>query len=365
MSVSLYFHIPFCTKKCPYCHFYVIPNQARYHVLLHEALLWEWEKSLPLLHDKTITSIYFGGGTPSLFGPHYIDSLLQTIAKTARLEPDCEITLEANPEEAGAALLASYRALGINRLSLGIQSLDDRSLETLERTHSARKAIEAIFDAEKVQFKNVSLDLMYDLPGQTEASWQATLNRLSLLPFHHLSLYNLTIEPHTPFYKRQLIQPHADTSLRFLNNALAAFKKLELHRYEISAFARNHMQSRHNLGYWTGRPFLGFGPSAFSYWNGERFRNIANLLRYHRSLKQGTSPIDFRERLSPEAQEKERLAVHLRILEGTKISPLLPRETLNTLNHLCSQGLLFRNKDRIALTERGTLLYDEIASELI
>ena len=364
-EISIYIHVPFCTKKCPYCHFYVVPNQSRYHSLLYEGLCLEWEKNLPLLEEKKVVSIYFGGGTPSLFGPQYIGSLLEKIRQGVKLTDDCEITLEANPEEAGAALLGAYRDVGINRLSLGVQSLDDRSLESLERTHSATKAIEALENAKTAGFSNVSIDLMYDLPNQTEASWQATLDRLPFLPFQHLSLYNLTVEPHPPFFKRKPTLPDSQTSFRMLNQALDAIKRVGLERYEISAFARKSFRSRHNLGYWTGRPFLGYGPSAFSYWNGERFRNVANLLRYHRNLKENLSPIDFREQLSPVAKIKELLAVELRVLKGVKISHSYPEETIHALNRLVKEGLLIQNGERIALTERGTLFYDTVASELI
>lgn len=362
--VSLYFHIPFCTKKCPYCHFYVVPNKQSHHAALLEGLLLEWEKNLPLLKDTSIVSLYFGGGTPSLFGHKNIGALLDTINRTLHLAPDCEITLEANPEEGTIPFLKGYRDLGINRLSLGVQSLDNRSLETLERTHSAQKAIETLHHAEKAGFQNVSIDLMYDLPGQTRGSWQHTLDQLSTLPFQHLSLYNLTIEPHTSFFKRKPTLPDAQDSLYFLHSALETMERLGLKRYEISAFARDGHTSRHNLGYWTGRPFLGYGPSAFSDWDGERFRNEAHLLRYLRNLKENQSPVDFRERLDPEARARERLAVALRVLDGVEWKTITP-DTRLILQRLCQEGYLIHTDDRIALSEKGTLFYDTVAAEII
>lgn len=361
--ISLYFHIPFCTKKCPYCHFYVLPNRSRDHALLYEGLCLEWEKNLPFLEGKKIVSIYFGGGTPTLWGPSYIKAILEKTEKYQ--DSQCEITIEANPEDLTLPLLSAYLETGINRLSMGVQSLDDRSLETLERTHSAKKAIEALHHAEKAGFQNVSIDLMYDLPGQTESSWETTLNQLSSLPFHHLSLYNLTIEPHTPFYKRELPLPPASQSLKFLTRALDTFSKIGLKRYEISAFCKNGLESRHNKGYWTGRPFLGFGPSAFSYWENERYKNQSNLLRYHRDLKSGISPVDFREKLPDAAREKERLAIRLRLMEGAPISPHLPIETREAIDRLIELRLLKREENQLFLSERGTLLYDTVASELI
>lgn len=356
--ISLYFHIPFCTKKCPYCHFYVLPNRASYHKELLDSLLLEWEQQLPLIQNTPIASIYFGGGTPSLF-PH-IDQLL------SHLPPSPEITIEANPEEITLPLLTHFRSLGINRLSLGVQSLDDRSLQTLERIHSAEKAREAIFNAQKAGFTNISIDLMYDLPGQTEESWRYTLSQLADLPIQHLSLYNLTIEPHTAFHKRKVQTPPQELSLRLLTAALEKLEAIGLHRYEISAFARPGFESRHNTGYWTARPFLGFGPSAFSYFNGERFRNIANLSRYAKALQAGQSPVDFREKLPYPANINELLAIHLRLKEGVNRENFqIPEETQGAIEKLKGLGLLIEKDQHLRLTEQGMLFYDTVATEII
>lgn len=363
--ISLYVHVPFCTKKCPYCHFYVIPNRLQYQELLHEGLKLEWQLQAPLFQDQPITSLYFGGGTPSLFHPDY----LQTFIERAKhhFTNDCEITIEANPEESSLEKFSKLRSLGINRLSLGVQSLDDRSLQTLERTHSAQKAKEAIFLAQKAGFSNISIDLMYDLPDQTEESWRYTLDQLADLPVHHLSLYNLTVEPHTVFQKRGVKPLAGKRSLKLLLMALEAFEKSGFERYEISAFAKEKKQSRHNVGYWTARPFLGFGPSAFSYWEGKRFRNIASIQRYVKRLREHISPIDFQEKLPPEESLKELLAVRLRLQEGadlTQFSPI-PLDTQQAIESLLQQGLLKQKKNQLQLTEQGMLFYDEVASSLI
>ncbi len=358
--ISLYFHIPFCTKKCPYCHFYVIPNRLPHQKLLADSLALEWDQQLPLLEGKTITSIYFGGGTPSLF--NHTQEVLQKILKAA----DCEITIEANPEEATPELFAHFRSIGINRLSLGVQSLDDRSLQTLERIHSAEKAKQAIHNARKAGFTNISIDLMYDLPGQTEESWRYTLDQLSDLPIQHLSLYNLTIEPHTSFHKRKVVTPPQDLSLRLLTTALEKLDQIGLKRYEISAFALPGYESRHNLGYWTGRPFLGFGPSAFSYWDGERFRNIANIHRYAKALESNQSPVDFREKLPYPANINELLAVRLRLKEGIDIETFeIPLETKGALEKLKNLRFLAQEGSKLKLTEQGMLFYDTVASEIV
>lgn len=362
--ISLYFHIPFCKKKCPYCHFYVIPDTKAFHPLLAEGLEREWLLRQPEIRNKEIRSIYFGGGTPTLFGPEQIGRVLSRISGKT---PDCEITIEANPEEATEELLRAYRETGINRLSLGVQSLDDRSLQTLERIHSAKRAKEAIWAARKAGFTNITIDLMYDLPGQTEASFRYTLDQMADLPITHLSLYNLTFEPHTSFYKRKdllLSQvPPPETSLKLLQMAVESIEAKGLKRYEISAFG---LPSVHNCGYWTGRPFLGFGPSAFSFWEGKRFRNIANLQRYVKQLREDRFPIDFEESLSYPADIKEKLAVQLRLREGVNTSQWnIPPETVEALENLRKEGYLEKEDLKWKLTEKGMLFYDTVAVELI
>jgi putative oxygen-independent coproporphyrinogen III oxidase len=348
----------------------VIPDKGALKDLYAGSLALEWERQLPLLAGKRIVSIYFGGGTPTLF-PSGVAAILSKI-KTAKLliADPCEITVEANPEEGGdKRLFEDLAALGVNRISLGVQSLDDRSLTILERGHKAKQAKEAILAAYASDLHNLSIDLMYDLPDQTEASWQYTLDQIGSLPIAHLSLYNLTIEPHTSFYKRKnsLALPAPDASCKLLTLALNSLEKTGLKRYEISAFAKPGRESRHNTGYWTARPFLGFGPSAFSYWQGERLRNFPNLQRYARALKQGCSPVDFRERLPHPANLKELLAVRLRLFSPLDLNafPPLPPETLAALDKWTRDGCLSRAGSRIHLTERGALFYDSIAVDLI
>jgi len=331
---------------------------------LADGLEKEWDLRKKELEGKEIVSIYFGGGTPSLFGPKPIQKILGQISN---LSQGCEITIEANPEEADAELLREYHQIGINRLSLGVQSLDDRSLQTLERSHSAAKAKEAILSAKDAGFDNISIDLMYDLPDQTEASFCYTLDQVAHLPIQHLSLYNLTIEPHTSFHRRKetLLSklPSPSASLKLLQAAIQTLEKAGLKRYEISAFGK---PSKHNSGYWAGREFLGFGPSAFSFWKGSRFRNVANIQRYAKSLKEGRLPIDFEETLYYPANLKERLAVQLRLLEGVDLSGWnLSEEMLNTLSRLEKEGFLQQQGPLWKLSEKGTLFYDTLASEII
>lgn len=375
-DVSLYFHIPFCSKKCPYCHFFVLPDKNSFKEQFLASIAHEWKLRLPQLAGKRIVSIYFGGGTPSRLSPQQLHSILGPVLNSGlEIDPNCEITLEANPEDASLSLLSDFRSIGVNRLSLGIQSLDDEQLHVLERQHSSQKGIDAIMAAERAGFNNISIDLMYDLPHQSMASWKSTLDRLNQLPITHLSLYNLTFEPHTGFFKRKKeLTPHLpndEQSLRLLQEAIDAIENAGLDRYEISAFARPGMYSRHNTGYWTARSFLGFGPSAFSYWDGKRFRNIAHLNRYAEALASGTFPIDFEEQLPYPQSLYELLAVRIRLKEGIDIALFekshgtLPKEFYKRLQSLEERGWLKRSGEVCSLTDAGMLFYDSVATELI
>lgn len=357
MTISLYFHIPFCTKKCPYCRFYSIEDLSQRDSFL-QALLLEIKAKQDLFKEKKIQSIYFGGGTPFLFGPKRIEKIMKIVPKAL------EITIEANPETFSRNDMSDYKSIGINRLSLGVQSFDDRDLRSLKRKHYAKESLNAIEEAFKAGIENISIDLMYDIPNQTLFSWNKTLSFLHKLPIVHVSLYNLVIEPKTPFFKirKKLLQEmaHEKISLKFLKTGLKVLKEAGFKRYEISAFAKMSKMSIHNMGYWTGRPFLGFGPSAFSYLDGRRFQNSSNLNEYEQLLLKGIIPIAFTEKLSLEKQKRELLAIGLRLLSGIKVT----KEEEKWLIPLKEQGLLKKRGKGFMLSARGLLFYDSIASEL-
>lgn len=369
-QASLYIHVPFCSKKCPYCHFYVVPNKK---VLLDrylEALEWEWQRLQPLLAGKQLVSLYWGGGTPSLLSPQILADWTSRVATDGM-----EITLEANPEQITLPLLRELKNAGINRLSIGVQSFDDQLLTLLGRTHSSHAAMQAVLWAAEVGFPEISIDLMYEIPEQSLASWRESLKRATELPITHLSFYNLTFEPHTSFYKHRMqlkpLVPAPETALTMLQEGVATLEAAGLKRYEISAFARPGHEALHNSGYWSGRPFLGMGPSAFSYWEGARLRNSSNLHRWAQTLEQGKSPIDFSEKLSYPASLQERLAVELRLLRGVHLSSFeallgpLPQKLRNSIDQLKLQSLLIQIDERLQLSERGLLFYDEVGAELV
>ncbi len=330
-----------------------------------EGIKLEWELRKSSLGE--IVSIYLGGGTPSLLTLEQVKEILSLFPKTAK-----EITIEANPDDVSPEKMKGYISLGINRLSIGVQSLDDSSLLKIERTHSARKAKEAVQIAHAAGFHNISIDLMFDLPGQTFSSWKKTVDEAVLLPISHLSLYNLIFEKGSLYYKqrKELSKetPDEEISLKMLEYAVQTCEKNGLARYEISAFCRDNKESLHNTGYWLGRPFLGLGPSAFSYMDGKRFQNICHLKKWYTALHQGLDPKDFEECLPYPENIHELLAIKLRLLKGIDLKdfPTLPKETLTTLKTLTKEGFLLEAKStHYRLSEKGKLFYDLVASEII
>ena len=263
--LSLYIHLPWCIKKCPYCDFNShemraaeMPEQ-RYI----DALMADLEASLPLVWGRTIHSIFIGGGTPSLFSPEAIDRLLGGIRARLRLEPDCEITLEANPGTFEKDRFKSFRAAGVNRLSIGVQSFNDDYLKALGRVHDRKQALAAVEEASQA-FDTFNLDIMYALPGQTLADLKTDMaTALSLAP-PHISIYHLTIEPNTYFAKFPPVIPEEDTAYDMLDLITEMTGDAGLHRYEVSAYARDGHRCDHNLNYWKFGDYLGLGAGAHS-----------------------------------------------------------------------------------------------------
>jgi oxygen-independent coproporphyrinogen-3 oxidase len=354
----------------------VQPNSQNSQKIFLSSLKKEWDLRSHLFDGKQIASIYFGGGTPSLLPAPEIENILAFISKgPATLSPSCEITLEANPENVTLASMQAFAKAGINRVSVGVQSFEDNLLRILGRTHESSKAKEALNHIKEAGIANLSIDLMYELPHQTIETWEKSLLEVANLPITHLSLYNLVFEPGTSFHKKSKLLsptlPSEEISLRMLNLAVTHLESFGLKRYEISAFSRPGYQSLHNTGYWTGRPFLGLGPSAFSYWEGRRFRNIPHLKKYEEALLLEKFPEDFEESLSFEAKQKELLAVELRLLQGVDLSifqkktGILSSSLQDSIQTLLEKNWLSQKGESLFLSEEGMLFYDSVASDLI
>jgi oxygen-independent coproporphyrinogen III oxidase len=372
--LSLYFHIPFCKKKCPYCHFYsVADNEAlkdRYEI----ALCTEIDKSSEKIQGRQIVSIYFGGGTPFLFGPERTSVILKKLSGF-QLDPSCEITIETNPETTTIEDLQGHASIGINRLSIGAQSFTEEHLTTLQRNHSPENTLQVIKDGLTCGFSNISIDLMYDLPHLSLDSWQKTLEHACSLSIQHLSLYNLTIEPKTPWFRKKAeiesAMPSDEISLQMYQAAQEITKTHGFYQYELSAFAKPGFSSRHNIGYWNGRDFLGFGPSAFSFFQGIRSSNIANLSKYLESQENNGSAVDYVEQSRADKRLREMVAIGLRMNSGICLRDLeqqwgtADEELVDTLHRLETLNLIKTKGSVLSLTEQGRYVYDSIAVEII
>lgn len=371
-DLSLYIHVPFCEKKCDYCHFFVVPNRESAKNDWFSSLKKEWELVQPFLENYHILTLYFGGGTPSLLPPEWIKEIISWVKK---LSIPTEITLEINPEDSSPEKLRQFFDAGINRLSIGIQTFEDAQLLTLGRQHSGNKAKKCIQDAADVGFTNISCDLMYDLPNQTLQDWERTLDEMVKMPITHLSLYNLTIEPNTMFYKQrkrlQPLLPEDSVSTQMFLMAIDKMTSKGFTHYEISAFCKNNLYALHNIGYWLGRPFLGLGPSAFSYYQGRRFQNACSISQYKNLLKSGQLAHTFSEELDTESKKRELFTIQLRLRSGISLDIFeanfgtLPDEIRQSLLEFESQGWITNALNHPTLTQEGILFYDTIAEKLI
>ncbi|MDN3637747.1 radical SAM family heme chaperone HemW [Simiduia curdlanivorans] len=280
--LSLYVHIPWCVRKCPYCDFNShkagpdLPEQAYV-----QALLRDMQDETARSQDRALSSIFFGGGTPSLFSAQAIGDIIQGAERHFGFEPNIEITLEANPGTAEQSRFHGYRAAGVNRLSIGVQSFNPQHLQHLGRIHSGREAIDAVAMARAAGFDNFNLDLMHGLPGQTPEDAGADLTQALDLAPNHLSWYQLTIEPNTEFFRRPPVLPVEDTLADIQDLGCALLSENGLQQYEISAYAKPNKEAAHNLNYWRFGDYIGIGAGA----HGKLSRWVDNSLQIHRHWK--------------------------------------------------------------------------------
>jgi oxygen-independent coproporphyrinogen III oxidase len=374
-EISLYFHIPFCKKKCPYCHFYSVCNLEKKDAFI-KAILLHILRYQKKLKNRKIISIYFGGGTPSLLESFYYERILNLLNEKFEIEKNCEITIEANPGSITYEKLKEYRLIGINRISIGVQSFCDLDLKTLKRAHSSIDAVKSVEIAKRANFQNISIDLMYDIFNQTKKSWKKTLSIATSLDIDHISLYNLTIEENTPFYKERKtlskLRPSDKMSLYFLEDAVKVLEENKFSRYEIASFSKNQKNSLHNTGYWTAREFISFGPSAFSYFAKKRYQNVPSLDDYIFKINSLEEPISFSETLRPLNALKELFVINLRLIEGfsktmfeKKLNQKIPASFMKKINNLTIEEFLENKNEMILLSKKGLLFYDHVAKELI
>jgi oxygen-independent coproporphyrinogen-3 oxidase len=370
---GIYVHIPFCKQACHYCDFHFSTNtklKAEFITALCDELVLQKD----YLNGEQVETIYFGGGTPSLLTAGEISNILETIQGHFSTDSSAEITLEANPDDLTKNKLQALKTIGINRLSIGIQSFDDGILKFLNRAHNAGMALNSVNDARELGFENISVDLMFAIPGQDLTCWKKNIAKAIDLRPEHISSYSLTIEEKTVFGKwasqKKIHVPDDDVSATEMMTLIDVVESAGYHHYEVSNFAKPGYMSRHNSGYWKGKKYLGIGPSAHSYNGSTRQFNISNNPQYLKSLQLGRVDATL-ETLSREDQINDWILTTLRTSWGTDLQKLRREHAYDLLathrayvDSLIDGNLAVLSNDILILTKSGRLLADKIASDL-
>ncbi len=369
-AAGIYIHFPFCRSKCPYCDFYSVTDGSFWAAKFHEALLKEIELSAISRGKAKVDTIFIGGGTPSLAEPAALAAVIDAIRKNFDLESDAEITVECNPESSDLPKLRAYRDCGVNRLSIGVQSFCDAELRRLGRIHDAGRAMAAIDQTKRAGFADLSLDLIYGIPDQTFSSWKKTLETALAFEPSHLSAYCLTLEGGTPMQTRVesgLIEiPDESLQAGFYSILLDMVETSPLRRYEISNFARPGRESRHNLKYWRGLPYLGFGPSAHSYVESKRWSNTADIAGYCADIESGKLPIEHVEEIDQTLRAKEGVMLGLRLAEGVSYAEIEQVIDVVEVRDMADRGLIQLTDDgRLKLSREGLFVCDEIIVRIL
>jgi oxygen-independent coproporphyrinogen-3 oxidase len=373
---SLYLHIPFCRCKCAYCSFTSFSGldhlHARYVSALQEEIgLWSRQQS-----GAGLDTLFIGGGTPTVLAPELLEKIIGSARQSYGLSPEAEISIEANPGTVSLADLQSLCDSGVNRLSLGMQSFHDGELAALGRQHTAADSLDVFRQARQAGFTNISIDLMYGLPYQTRAGWQAGLEEALRLEPDHLSIYQLSIEPGTPFFERlqrgELALPGEDDIVGMDHITYELCETYGLERYEISNYCRPGFQCRHNLVYWRNLPYLGCGAGAVSYVDGVRSHRVPDPDDYCERVHEGSTVIEESEKLEPRATFKETVVMGLRLLDGVSEQVLIERFgfTLrdvygDLLDRLIAEGWLEMREVNLCLTDQGLRFANRVMAELV
>ncbi len=396
VELGAYLHIPFCTQRCGYCSFNTAPDAPGAVARFVPALLGEigLAATAPWAAAVHLKSVFLGGGTPSLLPPEAMAAILDRLRAHFPLEPSAEITVECNPESVSVERLAGYRHAGVTRISLGVQSLDDRILPTLDRLHTAAQAREAFDAARAAGFSDVSADLIYGLPGLDLPTWEATVKGVLGWQPDHLSAYALTLDEGSLWHARgvsvvraagrrgagpppaeasesPILMPREEitTAQYRLMTELAAEAGFE--HYEVSNYARPGHRSAHNQIYWRAEEYLGFGPGACGYLGDVRYANVKPVDRWAAMIAGGLAPVDFHETLTPRQRMAERLMLGLRMREGVPARWMEERVAVDgarlrgVLAAWTERGLLVTEGGRARLTEPGFLLSDALFMELL
>lgn len=372
-KAGIYIHIPFCKQACTYCNFH-FSTSLKHKEEIISAIITEITLRKQFLEGKTIQSIYFGGGTPSLLTSTELNLILENIAASFTIENDVEITLEANPDDINTQKLIELKTSGINRISLGIQSFYDRDLLMMNRSHNAGQAEKSLQLIKDAGFDNITADLIYGIPDQSNAEWESNIQKLLSFNINHISCYALTVEPKTKLFhliaKNKMLSPdenHAAEQFEILTALLIADG---YEHYEISNFAKNQKYSRHNTSYWSGNWYAGFGPSAHSYNGISRQWNISNNALYVKNINSG---MDFfeSEHLTKSQQINEFIMVSLRTMWGLDKNQFEKKYGESELKQLMKGAEKYITENYISdtngyliITSKGKFVSDGIIAEL-
>ncbi len=373
---SAYVHVPFCLKRCGYCDFSIIAGREDLIPRYLQALELEISQCLQKFDQfPQLDTLFIGGGTPTLLSPTELEELLSILLRHFRLEQGAEYTIEANPDGLSIEKQQVLKQFGVNRISLGVQSFDAEILKRLDRKHSPQQVIE-ILEQLSSSIPNISLDLIYGVPGQSLASWQQTIQQAIQLQPAHISTYALTFEKGTSFWsqrsKGKLKQVEDLCEIEMYQWTVDTLQASGYPQYEISNFARPEMESRHNCVYWTGQPYLAFGPGASRFVDGTRSTNHRSPFTWMKRIEADLSPIDYTDDLTSEQRARELFAIGLRYLQGVeksrierqsghRIESLLENELIN----LKQKGWIEETEQFIRLTPEGKLFADAVACEVI
>ncbi|MDY3774211.1 MAG: radical SAM family heme chaperone HemW [Eubacterium sp.] len=366
-TLGIYIHIPYCVRKCNYCDFLSLPLGETEDCNGREAyvkqLLQEIQKPWKIPENPvTVDTVYIGGGTPSVLSISQISSIISQLRKQWKVDPQAEITMECNPGTVDRQGLMQYREMGINRLSMGIQSAVEHELQALGRIHTFSQAKQAVEWAKEAGFTNISVDLMSAIPGQTLESYEFSLHQILNLEPQHISSYSLIIEEGTPFYEKYWQKPPVDeeTDRRMYEMTGEILEANGYRRYEISNYAKPGYESRHNTKYWTGKDYLGIGLGASSKIGRFRIQNERELSRYLQNIQEHKRVSYIEETLTKEEEEKEYFILGLRCTRGVSLKQFVQcfgREALagyeETIRRICELGLAKRQGEMLALTKKG------------
>lgn len=370
---GIYLHIPFCKTRCTYCDFYMGTNESHIDAFVEalcvEATVRREESKEP------IGTIYFGGGTPSRLQRNHFERIFETLYQHYPIEPDAEITVEANPDDLTEEYATMLAALPFNRLSIGIQSFDDKELQFLSRRHTAQEAIDAVKRCQQHGFENISIDLIYGLPDQTIAIWQRNLEQALALDIQHISSYHLIYEERTRMHRLlqagRITPVLEETSTRMFAMLIDRLTTAGFIPYEISAFGKEGLFSRHNSSYWKDVPYIGLGPSAHSYDGESRSWNVRSIVRYNKGAESGHFEREM-ELLSMEERYNEFILTGLRTMWGINLQELEKRFGKEFLDHCMrnvepylKRELVRQENDRLILTREGIFISDGIMSDLM